>query len=310
MLLSVVLVAYVFGNTYNSYFNSIKQTCKDPNNTIYCARHAVGTEVIVFSIAIGLLFISFVFWCCVSAFFNSGLEQQEEPDIDLDDHYHWWRFIFNFNKKKEETGEDQEQQTKEEPLWYDDVLEKTDSPVPMLQQYHRQQLQQKKQYTNNNNYSSQNPKVTKPNLNFNTTPSPRGNTPPRAPPKNHDITDPRRHRPKRTSNNKTPDKYQQSPVHKQPKRYSPYKSPTAEFPYYPTSAASPSPYPFQLSNNSHDSVMMMRHSPNGTMDMGYLQEYKVPILKAPPQHHPLNKKKITDKRIQSYLQKSGSSTSS
>lgn len=285
MLVSTVLVTYVFGRTYNSYFNSIKQTCKDPNNTIYCARHAVGIEVIVFTITIALLLISFVFWCFVSAFFKP--EQQEEwPEADIGgDRYYWWHFIFK--RTKPEIVQEQEQ-TKEEQLWFEKDLENTNSPVPMLQQYHRQQLQQKKQYTNNNNYSSQNPRVTKPNLIFDT-PSSQGVVSPCV-----DI-DTRRSPAKKQYNKLL---CLQSLAYKQNKKHSPYKSP---------SSASP----FQFSNTSHDSVMMMKHSPNGATDMNYLQEYKVPILKAPPLHHPLNRKKITDKRIQSYLQqKSDSSTSS
>ncbi|KAK4515067.1 transcription regulator gal80 [Mucor velutinosus] len=79
--LCAILIAYVFGWTYDQYFKSILKTCKDRNNAIYCARHAVGTEVVIFAVALALLFIAFGFWFFASAFFTKkdDLYEQEEP---------------------------------------------------------------------------------------------------------------------------------------------------------------------------------------------------------------------------------------
>ncbi|KAI8637293.1 hypothetical protein BD408DRAFT_478203 [Parasitella parasitica] len=76
-----ILIAYAFGWTYDQYFKMIVKTCKDRNNTIYCARHAVGIEVVIFAIALTLLFIAFIFWFFASAFFTKeeDLYEQEEP---------------------------------------------------------------------------------------------------------------------------------------------------------------------------------------------------------------------------------------
>lgn len=82
-LLSIcaILIAAVFGWTYDQYFKMIKKTCKDRNNTIYCARHEIGIEVVIFAIALVLLFIAFIFWFFASAFFTKkdDLYEQEEP---------------------------------------------------------------------------------------------------------------------------------------------------------------------------------------------------------------------------------------
>ncbi|CEP10641.1 hypothetical protein [Parasitella parasitica] len=76
-----VLITYAFGWTYDQYFKMIVKTCKDRNNTIYCARHAVGIEVVIFAIVLALLFIAFIFWFFASAFFTKkkDLYEQEEP---------------------------------------------------------------------------------------------------------------------------------------------------------------------------------------------------------------------------------------
>jgi hypothetical protein len=80
LLITAILIAYVFGSTYDQYFKMIKEACSDPSINIECNRHAVGIEVIMFSIALALLFLALILWTIASAFFtqNEEIYEQEE----------------------------------------------------------------------------------------------------------------------------------------------------------------------------------------------------------------------------------------
>lgn len=79
--ITAILVAYTFGSTYDQYFKMIKEACGDPNLNIECNSHAVGIEVVLFGIALSLLFLGIIFWAIAAAFFTrkEDLYEEEEP---------------------------------------------------------------------------------------------------------------------------------------------------------------------------------------------------------------------------------------
>lgn len=72
ILISSILIAYSFGYSYQHYSQMINKTCNAPNNNVYCARHAVQIEAILFSVALACLFLALVFWTMASAFFSKS----------------------------------------------------------------------------------------------------------------------------------------------------------------------------------------------------------------------------------------------
>lgn len=76
LLATTILIAYSFGFTYDQYLKTIKQTCKNPSNTVLCAKTVVQIEAVFFACALGLLFIGLLFWFIASSFFTASMNDE------------------------------------------------------------------------------------------------------------------------------------------------------------------------------------------------------------------------------------------
>lgn len=158
IVISLALTAYVFGSTFKSYQDSIKSTCKDPNNSIYCTKYAIGVEVPIFGVAIALLVLSLLFWFLSSGFLNTD-EQQEEEEEDV-------RCCGCFFKSKPEPMVEESTRKQKKSTYYVDQYQPPPRAINELDawqdaDYYNNNYpekpyyyeQQKKKY-NSNNYSS------------------------------------------------------------------------------------------------------------------------------------------------------------
>lgn len=346
-----ILLAYAFGSTYDQYFRMIKQTCKSLNNNVYCARHAVQIEVVIFAMALILLFIGLIFWFISSAFFTIPVYDDDDEQQEVEQVKHW-SFQNNNKRKKKNKGSASEQsltganfhiqqhhhqynhqQQDELAVWRDVTMfdesdqnelwpQKPDNaydpynnpqPLPKYRSTNNPHLRQQKQ--NVRSFHEQQQRSIGPNEKVTLTPTP----PPPPPPLVKESTRGNNHNKSRVTSNKKHHHQQQqkrkdsndSSAALKSKR-SPTNRPLSELEptTYKNTPTSISPHPFQyppITNDSKNSFVM---TPNTTqyedpnsIQQQQQQQHSVPILNMPPiVEHPLNKKVIKDKRIQTYLQ--------
>ncbi|GAA5813058.1 hypothetical protein MFLAVUS_006525 [Mucor flavus] len=337
LLATSILIAYGFGSTYDQYFRMIKQTCKSLNNNVYCARHAVQTEVIVFSMALILLFIGLIFWFIASSFFSVPIPEEEPKK-------HWsFRKDVPIKKRKNQFSSEQSlttnnyhhqqlqhQQQDDLAVWRDVTMfddndhdelwpQKPDNtydpynnpaPSPKYRSNNNPHLRQ--QQKNVRSFHEQQQRSIGPNEKVSLTPTPppvdaiaatttRGNNNN----KSRVTSNKNHHHQKRKESN---DSALTFGGHSKSKRS---HKPLSELePTYKNTPTSISPHPFQYppttatTNDSKNSFCMTPYYEEQSPDSAYFQQQNsVPILSMPPViEHPLNKKVVKDKRIQSYLQ--------
>lgn len=90
LLVTSILIAYSFGSTYDQYLKAIKQTCKNSNSTVLCAKTVIQIEAIFFATALGLLFIGLLFWFIASSFFTASWN--DEAVIPVEKPMKHWSF--------------------------------------------------------------------------------------------------------------------------------------------------------------------------------------------------------------------------
>ncbi|KAI9336446.1 hypothetical protein BD770DRAFT_296732, partial [Pilaira anomala] len=293
-----ILLAYAFGSTYDQYFRMIKQTCKSLNNNVYCARHAVQIEVVIFAMALILLFIGLIFWFISSAFFTIPT-YDDEKQVEQVKH---WSFQYNNKRKKKNKGN-------ELAVWRD---------VTMFDESDQNELWPQKPDNAYDPYNNPQPLPKYLTL----TPSP-----PPPPPPVKESTRGNNHNKSRVTSNKKHLYHQQQQQQKRKdsndsssaalkSKRNPTNRPLSELEptTYKNTPTSISPHPFQyppITNDSKNSFVMTptttttttHYDDPNSIQQQQQQQHAVPILNMPPiVEHPLNKKVIKDKRIQTYLQ--------
>ncbi|KAI9487787.1 MAG: hypothetical protein EXX96DRAFT_554645 [Benjaminiella poitrasii] len=357
LLIALTLIAATFGLTFDTYFKTIKQTCRDPTNTVHCARHLIGTEAIVFGVTLGLVLVSFIFWFIAAAIFKDKTIEEEE---DKEESFLTRLFT---NKKHRPPSSDHEKPSlppssssamvsisedqDELTVWNDIAMFDRGNDSPYYDKYYHSPARQHDYYSMlkekvslspppplaTNNYQHNKSRVTSKRSNHkpSSTDGPRRYYPARSTrKKSHDSvftfgeTN-------RTRSNGSQALFDSISAAEAPNYYH------SQSRYYggggnktPTSI---SPHPFHSSNDmmTHGSFCMTPYyeDTNQSFSSGdggsghYFQHaghpdtrpssahYDVPILNMPPQgtaavEHPLNRKIITDKQIQEYLQNSRS----
>jgi hypothetical protein len=342
ILATMILVAYGFLSAYDQYFQKIKEACRNPNNNVLCARHAVQIEAVIFSMALALLFIGLILWIILS-FFNND-EKEEE-------------YIAQFYDEEEEEEEEDwngSHDTKTSPskqtvdpipspglssqgyyppdemvAWRDVSLFKEDATFEKQKNKGGREHAQEKSTTHargncisrgaaaGTNYPSIGPNE-KPSL----PPPPTATIKPTV--QNTSPTRPlatklaglnssfKNKRASSSSRKASHDSAHTFGGSKSPRRRS-QGSPLAEFPEERSSnktptSMSPHPFPSPLDQKDPQSLYSLdNNSSSNSNSSGYfgIKPGHVPVLNMPPTgfvEHPLNKKIITDKRIQTYLQ--------
>lgn len=332
LLATSILVAFSFGITYDQYFRMIKQTCKSLNNNVYCDRHAVRIEVVIFAIALVLLFVGLIFWTIASSFFSIPIEEEEPKK-----HWSFQKDSPIRRKKTKQKSSSSEQdltavtnyqqdelaawrdvtmfgEGDEEEIWPqkpDNTYDPYNNPLPPQQNKHRSNNPHlRQQQKNARGFHEQQRRSIGPNEKISLTPPPppdnsatRGNNKSRVTSNRKDH----HHHQKRKESNDSALTFGPKPSPRRKSSGRPLSELEPTFHQnYKTTPTSISPHPFQYppANDSNSSFCMTPYYEDQPSDsVGYFQQPSVPILSMPPVvEHPLNKKVIKDKRIQSYLQ--------
>ena len=375
--ITLILMAYAFGSTYDSYLKGIKQVCKSPTNTILCAKITIQIEAILFAVALGLLFVGLLFWFAASSFFTANMndpvpesfsekpskhwsfgrnngntpttprkakrqtqqQQYSEPPLEANyqqqDDLAVWRDVAMFDENAVWEDYGQEKKMKKHDSFYYDSY---NNPIPQ---------QHTKHYSNSNPHYRQQQKNAKgfyeqqkrasahlaneSHEKLSLTPPPplaneaRGYNKARVTSGTRKKSTPNADRNSRVTRNQSNDsaltfgaaQQQKNNRRKSSGRPISELEPTYQQ-NYKTTPTSMSPHPFQYpaaNTTKNTSYCMTPYyedqggssggSSSSYQQQGYFQQH-VPILGMPPVEHPLSKKKIKDKRIQSYLQPSSS----
>ncbi|KAI8884172.1 hypothetical protein K501DRAFT_332844 [Backusella circina FSU 941] len=335
VLATMIFLAYTLGSTYSYYSQTSRKVCRDPDNVdILCSNYGIQGEVIVFSIGLGLLFLGFLFWIVTTFSKNEGQENKNEYSSEKRQSTEWTQInsLPKSRHKKRSTAvaattltleNEQYYSTQQDELavWRDVTL--FDKDLEWEQEYQE----------NENVYYQQNSYQTKPYsqhhpVNQHTLLSP---PPPSQTKRNHQIHGHRSHVAESNKHNftSTAKKYynqrrvsrdsaltlttpqkakhnsQQSDMYYENERRYRKKTPT-----------NMSPHPFTYGEGRRGSHNVGYTHDNGSSasnsSSGYYQGQQsyteIPMLQMPPSkqfsQHPLSKKKIKDKRIQSYLHSS------
>ncbi|ORE01559.1 hypothetical protein BCV72DRAFT_258727 [Rhizopus microsporus var. microsporus] len=367
VLATSILVAYTFGSSYQHYYQMIKETCQDTSNKVHCARHVVQAESILFAVALGLLFLSLLFWTIASAFFTKSAN--DKPAFMSQTHQrNYSPTTSDYTPSKTTTAYSSQDEL---AVWRDVAMFDRDNIIweeDKRNLYHHQNGSKGSSSTDTAEYYKKPTKRYYSPVEKSLSPPPAsaGKSSRRDSPSNsHGY---HRQQKRRSSNNANYQQQQQQQQHRMGKRHDQkynhrqqsrkesqdstmtfggYKSRKPSQGYsdweqrYQTSRlsmgggggamktpTSMSPHPFQYptdASNARNSFCMtpnfddqpsepssnsyfpqQEHRKSSTSSLGY-----VPILNMPPSgtpestiEHPLNKKVITDKRIQEYLQNS------
>lgn len=315
VLATVIFLSYALGSTYSDYSKTSRQVCRDPANVdVLCSDYGIQGEVILFSIGLGLLFIGFLFWIVTTFSKNEGNEIKNE--VNEKQHSTEWTQINPMqkakNKRKSTPTPDNEPYygapQDELAVWRDAAL--FDKDLEWEQEYqenenmhYQQNIQPNKPYYQH--YTNDNTPLSPPPAKRNH-PS-HGHRPRVAESKKQTYTSTAKeyYNQRRSSRDSalmlgTPQKAKRN---SQSGMYHDYRNKT------PTSM---SPHPFgegrRGSHNmgyTHDNGSSTSNSSSGYYQ-GQQSYTEIPMLQMPPtkgfSQHPLSKKKIKDKRIQSYLQ--------
>ncbi|KAG2236295.1 hypothetical protein INT48_001358 [Thamnidium elegans] len=292
LLATSILIAYGFGSTYDQYFRMIKQT------------------------SLILLFIGLIFWFIASSFFSIPIPEEEPRK-------HWSFQKDNpIRKKKNQSSSEQTvwrdvtmlDDNDHDELWPqkpDNSYDPYNNPAPPPKYRGNNNPHLRQQQKNVRSFHEQQQRSIGPNEKVSLTPTPppvdttttttRGNNNN----KSRVTSNKNHHHQKRKESN---DSALTFGGHSKSKRS---HKPLSELePTYKNTPTSISPHPFQYppttatTNDSKNSFCMTPYYEEQSPDSTYFQQQNlVPILSMPPVvEHPLNKKVVKDKRIQSYLQ--------
>ncbi|KAG1443646.1 hypothetical protein G6F56_010597 [Rhizopus delemar] len=156
---TTLLVTYTFGYSYQRYFQMIKETCASPDNDVYCARHTLQSEVVIFGIALACLAFALLFWISASSFLSKGNDDSVARTTDpepiqrrltpmnhplplQEDELAVWRDIALFDFEQSGLGEEKKYGEKKR---MSRLPESALSPPPPLK--HRQSTRDPKRYS-------------------------------------------------------------------------------------------------------------------------------------------------------------------
>ncbi|KAI8047349.1 uncharacterized protein B0P05DRAFT_566204 [Gilbertella persicaria] len=325
LFITLVFVAYAFGSTYDHYYKSIISTCKDPTNTVLCARHKVGTEVILFGIALGCLFIGLLLYLLASGFIYKEEEPEHVTKFDVEG-----KMARFFRKKNNSKNKTMYSQQDELAAWHDASMFENESHEDFWEEHSSANNSYDPLVYDNKKYHHR--KHTKPSQSLLSLQQHQQSSLSPPPPiatsghRSRTAKHTRRQINVRQESSTTFGGKQRrkssgrplsdlEPIYQQQPIRSATRTPTSPYPQNNDkpnqSSSSFCMTPFYVDNEADSPVSSgyFEQQPSSKRRLSHHQfsGQKLPVLNMPPvgMEHPLNKRIVTDKRIQTYLQKNG-----